>query len=134
MERLTKMQEDGTVYYTNENLSFGDCLKKLYRLEELEKQIGISLIDYFNLLGKKIYVISRESYKEYLEDYNNNIDKFYEEELLDYPKCETIRFLYNDEIVYNYYEDHYYYPIAELGLTWFLTSEEAIRRLEELQT
>lgn len=76
MERLTKMQEDGTVYYTNENLSFGDCLKKLYRLEELEKQIGISLIDYFNLLGKKIYVISRESYKEYLEDYNNNIDKF----------------------------------------------------------
>lgn len=128
MERLTKMQKDGTVYYTDENLSFGDCLRKLYSLEELEEQIGIPLIDYFSLIGKKIYVISRESYRDCLEGYNN-----FKEEILDYPQLETITFLYNDEIVYNYYEDHYYYPIAEQGLTWFLTEEEALRKLEELQ-
>lgn len=134
MERLTKMQEDGTVYYTNENLSFGDCLKKLYSLEELEEQIGISLIDYFSLIGKDIYVIAGESYREYLEGYNNNIDNFFEEKLFNYPKHETITFLHNDEIVYAYYEDYYCYPIAELGITWFLTEEEALRKLEELLT
>lgn len=134
MERLTKIQEDGTVYYSNENISFGDCLRKLYSLEELEEQIGISLIDYFSLIGKEMHIITSESYREYLEDCNINIDKFFEENLLDYPKCETIRFLYKDEVVYNIYEDHYYYPIAELGLTWFLTKEEALMKLEELQT
>lgn len=138
MERLTKMQEDGTVYYSNENISLGDCLRKLYSLEELEEQIGISLIDYFSLIGKEMYIITSESYREYLEDCNINIDKinidkFFEEELLDYPKCETIRFLYKDEVVYNFYEDHFYYPIAELGVTWFLTKEEALRKLEEIQ-
>lgn len=127
------MQEDGTVYYTNENLSIGDCLRKLYSLEELEEQIGISLIDYFGLIGKDIYVITDESYREYLEYHNNNIDNFFEEDLLDYPKCETITFLHNNEIVYTYYEDYYCYPIAEIGLSWFLTYEEALRKIEELQ-
>lgn len=134
MKRLTKMQKDGTVYYTNENLSIGDCLRKLYSLEELEEQIGISLIDYFSLIGKEMHIITRESYREYFEGYNINKDKFFEENLLDYPECETIRFLYNDEVVYNFYEDHFYYPIAELGITWFLTKEEALKKLEELQT
>lgn len=38
MERLTKVQADGTVYYSNENLSMSDCLKKLCKLEDLEEQ------------------------------------------------------------------------------------------------
>lgn len=43
MERLIKIQEDGTVYYTNENLSMGDCLRKLCKLEDLEELLGMPL-------------------------------------------------------------------------------------------
>lgn len=59
MERLTKIQEDGTVYYTNENLSMGDCLRKLCKLEDLEELLGMPLDVFLDIIlnQREIYCI-----------------------------------------------------------------------------
>lgn len=133
MERLTRKINNEYTWKT----CYLDCIPKLGKLEDLEEQIGMSLLEFLNLIGKDIYVIASESYEYYSDGvsygYYNNAYEMFKEELHDYPHKETISFLYENGIVYNCYESHYYYPTKELGLSWFLTREEAEKKLEEMK-
>lgn len=120
MERLTKIQEDGTIYYKNDNISFGDCLRKLYRLENLEEEIKIPLDIVVNIIIKKIkkiYIILNDKCENKIVE------------------CNKLSLRNKTILSRNSHLESktYYYNISDFNKRWFVTREDAEKRLDELK-
>lgn len=88
-----------------------NALDKLYKIEELEKQIGIDLVTLFNLIGRYIYIFDGA-------------------EVCRFPLIAIDnKFVYIQSAV----ELTPIAMIKNLNKTWFLTKEEAEQALKEME-
>ncbi len=122
MERLTKKDEFGNGYHL---LKSGrdaryDVFDKLGKLEDIEQELGIGLLELGNILKKDIYVI--EPVNEY--EWKISIGKV-SNLMIEEGRIFAINVRFNEGYYWVIYLD-------ELGDKWFLTKEEAEKKLEEM--
>lgn len=133
MERFTYYRKPINKYYLKGTNSAMVCFngsnpcKKLGKLEDLEEEIGMPLLDLHNLIGKTIYY----SIVPHMMDYEINYLKSLIYEDNEISQCEVM-YITNHSLVYADY-DIDEFELKYFGIYWFLTREEAEKKLEELK-
>jgi len=108
MKRLTKKRQDCSYVVINgEFYNIGEHIDKLGELEDIEDELGISLITLFKAYTDGFYVKGEEE-KQYI-DFENSLN--------------AIAFK-NKEMFYGHKWSFQYVKLYDYGKTWALTKEE----------
>lgn len=161
MKRFTRKDEFGNYIIGELNdlgfdLEFEELNKvtkavnKLGKLEDLEEKLGIGIVEFVNLHGKQIYIAHEIVSDRIIEATVENIVFYKEDGLSEYFAWVTYKNLNwedDDELLEeleNYLGNNFYTnPVngevtercdtQDFNKTWFLTREEAEKKLRELK-
>jgi hypothetical protein len=111
MKRYTKKDEYGN-YIIGDLANLGEVVQKLGKIEDLEEKIEFELLNLFGLIGKKAYLIKNKRIHE------RTIDMI---------------FIEKSKIIINFDFEFFGLQLKYLNEDWFLTREEAEKRLEEMK-